>query len=1112
MILQKIAKMVMAVAVLSGVVQVAAAAGIIPSALRTEYLVDPLGIDTEKPQLMWEVRAVDPQARGVRQNAYRILVASSLERLSPDKADLWDSGKVVSDETVGIEYAGKPLRSRDRCFWRVRVWDGADEASEWSDPAHWTMGLLKREDWQAKWIAAPLPPGSIRPQHAGFRSEMASTADAVKWVHVDLGSVCKVDRVVLHPAFPVFQEKARRSADYLFPVRFKIEISTKDDFSDAITVIDRSGVDVQRPNKQPLELVFPAREARHVRLIATRLSKHVSRPGFALALAEMEVFSGTENVALRAKVGASDSLEEVDKGWAIGNLTDGQIQPDGGTLLRLHPAPLFRKEFVAADKPVHRATLIATALGIYVASINGKRVSGDWFAPGWNQYDKRTRYQTYDVTNLIRPGENVAGVVLGDGWYRRRPVLGGYSRQLNLEYAGQEYECDAILRFLAQIEVEYADGTRQVIPTNGSWQTYADGPVQKTRMFEGVDYDARKELPGWDGPGFRGSAGWASAEERPPVTPLAFSAQMNPPIRVIDEWKPSQVREIRSGTFLFSFPQHVTGVCRLKLHAPAGTVVNIRHGQALNPDGSLMTTNLIGAVDNRDLYICRGSGTETFVPEFAYHGFQYVEVSGVKDAGAIKELTALALADDIPQILHFQSSDTRLNKLWSNLVRTYYDNFKSGITDACARDERGAFQTASTVPTYAAIFDGASFSRKLLEDLRDAQLPNDLFAVHSPANKMSKAYAPLSSANTFNLWYPWAFYAQDPLLKENYEAFRRFLHAVLRNCSRGIWEPVITSCVNDWLDAYMSDPPGQKNTPLLWDLARPHPYLPAGLIRTAYLYRCCQMMAEMAVALGKTEDAAEYVAWTEKIRAAFGKQFVKEDGTVTGDIQASYALALGFDLIASPELQRKASARLVQTVEAFHNGHISTGVRAAHALLEALSRHGHHDLAYRLVMQSSYPSYGYMVDQGATTVWERWDGFISGRGYRSDLSHSESLLFGQWIIENIIGLRVDSTQPGFKHFRIAPKPAKDLDWVKGSYDSVRGTIAVEWKRVGGGITLNCTVPPNTTAEVWIPAGRVDAVTERGRPLAMAKGVMFLRMSEGHAVCTVVSGSYQFEAK
>lgn len=1088
------------------------AASIHPAALRTEYLVDPLGTDTEKPRLMWEVRAVDPQARGVRQNAYRVLVASSPERLAPDQADLWDSGKVVSDETVGIEYAGQPLRSRDRCFWRVQVWDGADEASEWSKPAHWTMGLLKPQDWQAKWIAAPLPPGPIRPQHAGFRSEMATTADAVKWVQVDLGSIRTVDRVVLHPAYPVFQEKARRSADYLFPVRFKIETSTRDDFSDAVTVIDRSEADVPRPSNKPVELGFPARQARHVRLTATRLSKHVTQPGFALALAEMEVFSGNENVALRARVRASDVVEEADKGWATANLTDGQTQPDGGTLLRLRPAPLFRREFVTADKPIRRATLTATALGIYVVSINGKRVSGDWFAPGWNQYEKRARYQTHDVTNLVRSGGNAVGVVLGDGWYRQRSQLGGYSRQLNLEYAGQEYDCDALLRLLAQIEVEYADGTRQVIPSDSSWQTYADGPVQKTRMYDGVDYDARKELPGWDGAGFRGEAGWVSAEERPPVAPLELSAQMSPPIRVISEWEPIDVKALRPGVWIYSFPQHVAGVCRVQIQAPRGTTINLRHGQALNPDGSLMTSNLMGASDNRDVYTCKGSGVETFLPEFAFRGFQYVELSGVQDREAIRKVTALALADDLPEQFKWESSDRRLNRLWENGVRTFYDNFKSVETDVSARDERGAFHLFNTIPALYAMFGGEGFSRRQAENLRDARLPNGLFAVHSPTTKMSKGYAPMASGSAVNLWAPWVFYAQDRLLEENYEAFKRLMDAIRPRCPNGVWEPIVSNCVNDWLDAYMSDPPGQKNTPLQWGLDRPHPYLPAGLIRTAYLYRWTLMMADMAEALGKGADAADFSKWAEQLRSGFCREFVRQDGTVTGNIQSSYALALGFDLIADPEVQKRALGKMLRAIDAFYNGHISTGVNSTYPLLEALSKYGRQDLAYKLVMQPTYPSFGYMVDQGATTVWERWDGYIPGRGFRSDLSHSQSPTFSQWMIESVAGLRPDPKHRGFKHFFIAPRPVSDLAWVNASYDSVRGKISVEWKRAGGRILLNCTVPPNTTAEVRIPAERLEAVTERGRPLTTAKGVTFVKMSDGQAVCEVSSGTYQFEGK
>lgn len=1052
-----------------------------PESLRTEYLVDPLGIDAPKPRMSWVLTAADDQDRSLRQTAYRVLVASSPEFLAQDQGDLWDSGKVVSDETVGIEYAGKNLNSWDRCYWKVKVWDGDAMPSDWSKTALWTMGLLKPEDWKAKWIAAALP-DPILPQHAGYHSDYAKTADASKWVQVDLGARKKIDKIVLHPAFPIFQEKARRAMDYFYPMRFKVEAADREDFSDARLLFDQTKTDAPRPDNQPQTLSFPAVEARYVRLTATKLSRTMALPWFALALAEMAVYSGEKNVALKADVKASDELPDArEKGWASTNLTDGQTDPDGGTVLRLRPAPMFRKEFWVEEKPVRHATLRATALGIYLASINGNRVGEDWFAPGLNQMDEHTRYQTYDITESIRSGWNVAGVVLGDGWYRQRPVLGGYSpRELNLEYGGLSYDVDGILRFYGQIEIEYIDGSRQIIPTDGSWQAFTDGPVRRNRMFDGVDYDARMELPGWDSPGFQINEGWANAEENPPSAPLALSAQMNQAIRVIDEVKPSSVKELRPGVWIYSFPTHVTGVCRVKIDAPEGTAITLRHGQALNPDGSLMTRQLMGAEDNRDTYICRGSGMETFLPEFAFHGFQHMELSGVTDIGAIQEVAALAIADDLPQLFRFESSDPRLNKLWNNMVRTYYDNFKSIIADASARDERGAFQTASTIPSYAATFDGAAFSRRQLENLRIAQLPNDLFTVHAPATKMSKAHSCLSGAGAVNLWAPWVFFAQDRLLEENYEAFHEFMQAIRQQrCSNGIWGPIDGVGVNDWLDAYMSDPPGKKNTQVQWHLGIPHPYLPIGLTRTAYLYRWTRMMVDLAEAMGKLDDAADYAAWSEEIRSAFCREFVGEDGTVTGDIQASYALALGFDLIENPELQKKAMSRFLKTIEAYHAGHISTGVRATYALLEALSKHDQQDLAYKLAMQPTYPSYGYMVDQGATTVWERWDGYIPGRGHRSDLSHSESLLFGQWIIEHIAGLRPDPKHPGFKHFFIAPNPPAALTWVNAEYDSVRGRIESSYKIQNGRMNLAVVVPPNTSATVILPDGRTEKV-ESGR--------------------------------
>ncbi|MCK9618779.1 MAG: family 78 glycoside hydrolase catalytic domain, partial [Lentimicrobiaceae bacterium] len=649
------------------------------SNLRCEYLTDPLGIDTDHPRFSWEI--IDFR-RAVRQTAYQVLVASSLKALKRDEADLWDTGRVESDVTIQIEYNGKPLASSTVCFWKVRVWTTAlksmENGSDWSKPALFSVGLLQEMDWKAKWITAP-DFISDSPMHVGYMSLKVNDPNDQKWVQIDLVTQKNINGIRLHRAAGrrgVYPNGGELSPSYDFPLRFKIEVSDYEDMSVKSMVSDYTKEDVVSPEKEPFNIRFTEVKGRYVRL--TSLKQRV-----VLKLAGMEVLHGETDLAKGCKATALDSYEDIAAGFGISLLTAGKTQYDGGSRRRLRPAPLLRGEFVC-KKPVKRAITYSTALGNYELRINGTRISDTYMAPGYTQYNKRVPIQTFDVTSVLHEGANAAGAILADGWYRSRYRLDGYDQFKDF---AQGRFGDIIPRFLLQIEIEYEDGTREITGTNETWSYTFEGPYRKTSMYDGIIYDSRCELPGWNEPGYHGE-GWKSTVVSKPAWKLHLWPQTVQPIICRGKFKPLSLKQTPSGNWICDFGQGVGGVCRVTLDGAAGTKVKLRHAMALNEDGSLYTKNLWGAYDNGDVYILAGKGPQTFTPDFTFHGFRYVEISGLVSSVNLIDITALMISDSCPVTANFETSDLRLNKLWSAVSMTFLSCLKSSMADVADRDER----------------------------------------------------------------------------------------------------------------------------------------------------------------------------------------------------------------------------------------------------------------------------------------------------------------------------------------------------------------------------------------------------------------------------------------
>lgn len=920
--------------------------------LRCEYLRAPLAVDSPRPRLSWRV---EDARRGAVQKAYRILVASRMDLLDRDQGDRWDSGRVESSETLHIAYAGSPLNSRDRCYWKVRVWDGDSAPSAWSAPAEWRTGLLAREDWTGDWIS--------------YR--------------------------------------------------------------------DRS----------PL---------------------HTSRS---------ELF--------------------------------------------LPPARHFRREFKTSSRPV-RATLYATALGVYELHLNGARVGDAYLEPGWADYRRRTYYRAYDVTDQVRSGGNALGAILTDGWYSGYVGYGllvGYGPNRCGRYF---YGKTPALR--AQLELEYEDGSRETIGTDEAWRVTADGPIREADIQMGERYDARKELGAWSEPGFDHSSweeaipadengsvqavNYDTAGEREMeygfIPPHHLQAYSTEPIRIIQEIRPVAVTEPQPGTFIFNLGQNFSGIARLRVKGPAGTEVRLRFGEMVHQDGRLMTENLRRARAT-DSYILKGDPAgEVWQPAFTYHGFQYVEVTGYPGTPDASAITGLVIHSDTELTSEWSCSDPLLNKLFQNIVWTQRSNFVEVPTDCPQRDERlgwtGDAQIYIPAATYNA--DVGAFFTKWLDDLEESQRENGAYPAYAPFPMQHgiRGYAWGTAWMDAGIICPRVIhemYGDTRVIDrhwasmERFMAFRRQLNPDYRGVRQG----------NDWGDWLAVG----ETTPLEY-------------IDHVYYATDARLMSEMATATGREKEAAQYQDLFERIRDEWRRLYMKPDGALGVETQTAYAMALTTEMIPL-HLRKAAGDRLAQRVKA--NGyHLTTGFLGTQPLLPALTATGHHDVALRLLQSREFPSWGYEVVNGATTVWERWNSYTRDKGFfepaMNSFSHYAFGAVSAWMFRSVAGIAPATS--GFGRIALRPGPpssstsgwsdAPPLNEVKAVYRSIRGPIRMDWRRAAGGFEVSATVPANTRALLFMPARTLESVRVDGA-MPEAAGALFLKMDGDRAVYELPAGSWNF---
>ncbi len=751
------------------------------------------------------------------------------------------------------------------------------------------------------------------------------------------------------------------------------------------------------------------------------------------------------------------------------------------------PCPFLRRSFTVSGA-VARARLYITARGLFEAHLNGRRVSEDRFVPGWTDYDKRLDVLTWDVTALLREGDNVLGVILGEGWYS------GYL----LWYGAKNHYGDTP-SLLAQLVVEGSDGSTWTVATDGQWKA-ATGPLLASDIYQGETYDARRELAGWSESGFD-DARWRDADLLAAPERAVLSARPAPAVRAIQELAPRSVTGLGPGVWVYDLGQNMVGGVRMRLSAAAATQVTLRFAEMLNADGTLYTANLRSARAT-DRYIASGRGEEAWEPRFTFHGFRFVEVAGLAEPPI--ELTGVVLHSPMEPTGQLTTSDGLLNQLASNIVWGQKGNFLELPTDCPQRDERLGWTGDAQVfmPTACFNFDAAAFFSKWLRDLEDAQdadgaVPHIVPDVLTPAMRKWKdapqaGAAAWADAAVICPWTHYLYYGDPAILEARYGSMGKWI-AFQERTSPGLVRPA--DGFGDWLDPDVTKP-GIAPTP-------------KDLVGTAYFAHTAGIMSRVARVLGRLDDARGFAALRTRVVRAFRREFLSPAGRVVGDTQTGYLLALAFDLLPPPQVAT-AFGHLVRLVES-RGRHLATGFVGTPLLLPVLTRLGRPDLAFDVLFQKDYPGWLYPVTNGATTMWERWNSWTKEGGFgdvsMNSFNHYAYGAVGVWMAAAIGGIAVDETHPGFRRFVVEPLADRRIGAAECRHVAPCGEIRTRWERSGGELRLELLVPPDSGAEVRLRTSDAAAVLVGGRPPQDAEGVLSFRLEGSRAVLALASGSY-----
>jgi alpha-L-rhamnosidase len=1045
-----------------------------PTNLRCEYRVDPLGIDITEPHLSWMTASKQPEERSQMQAAFQIVVSSSPRLLMEGTGDLWDSEKVASDKSTHIQYKGRPIAARQIVWWRVRIWDQHGRSSEWSRVARWSLGLTQPTDWTGKWIG--MDGGEEDPDEF----------QGAQWISSHIG-----DASVLR-----------------FRGSFTVDEQNEVSYGQlAVVGTNEITVYVNGTKILPFSGKFPKN---YLSYFLTKLIRYGNN------VVGVELTSDKPANAVMAGIELDLSNGDIqrvhsDTNWKVSDQQDpGWEQPEfddvswsrctsiekplnfvenAKTAERTRlPARMVRKAFQLSGEP-HKATVYVSGLGYFELYVNGKKVGNDVLTPALTDYDKRVYYLTYEVAHLLQRGDNAVGVTIGNGrFYAPRRYIPFPTRTFGFP------------KVLLQMDIECSDGSCVAVVSDETWKITDQGPIRANNDYDGEEYDARMEELGWTTPGFDDNH-WKSAQTVDPPRGKVY-AQMSDPIRVTHELKSVRLTQPKPGIFIFDMGQNMVGWCRLSVAGPRGTRITLRHAEVLRPDGMLYLDNLRSA-RQIDTYTLKGAKNEIYEPRFTYHGFQYVELRGFPGSPTLETLTGMVVSDALEEHAVFATSSAALNQIYRNVLWGDRGNYRSIPADCPQRDERQGWlgDRSAESKGESFMFNVSNFYSKWMQDIADS------IDSEGRINDLAPAYWPIYNENV--VW-PASFFIIPKMLYQQYgdiEVIRKQYAAMKR------WVRHMQAFIKDNLmpvDVY-GDWCVPPKSPTLIHSDDPASQTAPEILGTAYFYHILTLMSEFATIQKLSEDQRLYDDLAIKVKTAFNSKFFDAEANHYGNgSQTSSVLPVALGL--APEVHKRAIVdTLARKIVNSTHGHVGTGLVGSQWLLQTLTSNGYADIAFRIASQITYPGWGYMVSRGATTIWELWNGDTADPAMNS---RNHLMLVGDlctWFYENLAGIKSDQDRPGFKHIFIQPSIVNGLDFVRASHRSLHGEITTEWHKTGTSFTLHLSIPPNTTATVYVPTSNRASIRESGRAAEVSNGVRFVNVTPDATVFEIGSGNYAFSS-
>jgi alpha-L-rhamnosidase len=1001
--------------------------------LRCCLLTNPSGLDRPDPELSWELAGPEPGS--TRQTAYRLAVATSPDLL--ETPDLWDSGRVTSDRSAFVIYEGRPLPARTECHWRVTIWDESEQCIV-SEVARWSMGLLSETDWSALWIGCDEPPEHPAAWYGSAQWIWAQDTRPAAWTfsrrfHLDpaeLGSLSEGllevladdEAEVLLNDTPICRAPRARANLNLYPGAIPFWISP-DRFLPGTNLLSITAR--KRPGPDTIAKIDAAG-------IIARLSLV-----FGPDRAERSVQTDGDWTCH----GADGSEEPVVELGAYGQAPWHLVTPEEYPNL---PARYLRREVDLPTTPT-RAVLYFSGLGLSEAFINGRKVGDEVLSPNPTDYDRRVFFRTHEVTHLLRGGRNALGALLGNGRY--------FAPRIRVPMPMQQYGCP---KMLWQLEMTFPDGSTQTVTSSPDWKLSTAGPIGWNNEFDGEQFDARRSFDGWTQPGFDDAAWKPASSVAPPGG--VIQAQLAEPLRVIRQIRAAKSWRTKYGTTIHDFGENIAGWCHVRVQGPAGARIRLLHAEALDGNDALFSDNLRSAHCG-DTLVLDGRPLE-YEPRFTIHGFRYVEVREEIAPTTALEIVACVVHDDVKSAGRFECSDPVINGIFAAARRGILGNYRGMPTDCPQRDERMGWLGDRAVGAAGEMFafDVAAFYRKWLDDIREAQTPSGCVPdVAPPYWRIYTDNVTWPACMTFIPHWLHRHYGDTPAATRNFPAARRWIDHLLAMRHEGLIERDVYA---DWCV-----PPESPN---LIHSAAPERQTPGPLVASCYMVRILEQGIGFAEMAGCSADAARWRADAAALRTAINHRYFDEErGRYANGAQTASLLPLAFGIVPPAERSR-VFHHIVSGLLESGEPVIGTGLIGTGWLLRTLSAHGRADLACAIAARTDYPSWGYMMEHGATTIWELWNGNTADPAMNSG---NHVMLLGDflpWLFEDLAGIQ--PAEPGFRRILLRPVFAEALDHVSASHQAMPGEIRSEWRRDEAGlIEWTFSVPANTKATVVLPA-------------------------------------------